>query len=456
MLGSLFGSFTDALGKRFLLTTWLPSLLLAGAILAEVAVAAGTSRVTRWVQSFPGIVQAAGVAAFLVVVTLLAVLISVNVTGLLRFCEGYWGTGWLHRHVGCRRRLHYRQVIETLNGTDPGYEQIYQRFPPFDLRDTALPTRVGNILLSSEIYPQVRYGIDAVLVWPRLYQVVPDSVRDTLAAARASMDQLVSLMACGLMFAGAGTVTALILLPWYAAPLCFAAGLALAILAYQNLVSACVPYAETVKAAFDVYRQGLLTAIGWHPARASPPNATNGPRSVLSGTASARTIPRRWATRRSRQASRRRPPVPARLGWVSPRPPAPEPSRWPICGASSARRQERSRSSREWSARPASASSSRRLSPGATVVVAASRRQAFSTVRAGRCHVAHPGWSPFRSGLATTPQQVTGHVLLSEIPGRAGGASRQLGPFLPPGTVAVGATVSPAGSLGTSIGPATS
>jgi hypothetical protein len=40
----------------------------------------------------------------------------------------------------------------------------------------------------------------------------------------------------------------------------------LAAISYRGLVSACVPYAETVKAAFDVYRQGLLTAIGWHAA----------------------------------------------------------------------------------------------------------------------------------------------------------------------------------------------
>ena len=50
------------------------------------------------------------------------------------------------------------------------------------------------------------------------------------------------------------------------APLCFAAGLVLAAICYRGLVSACIPYAETVKAAFDVHRQGLLTAIGWNAA----------------------------------------------------------------------------------------------------------------------------------------------------------------------------------------------
>ena len=164
MLGSLFGSFTGALGKRFFLTAWLPSLLLAGAVLAELATAPGLSRTVDWVQSLPGLAGAAGVAAFLLAVTVAATLISVNVTSLLRFCEGYWGAGWLHRHVGCRRRAHYRDVVAKLSSTDLGYEQIYQRFPPPDLQDAAMPTRVGNILLGSEIYPYVRYGMDAGLV----------------------------------------------------------------------------------------------------------------------------------------------------------------------------------------------------------------------------------------------------------------------------------------------------
>lgn len=453
MLGSLFGSFTDALGRRFLLTTWLPSLLLAGAILAEVAAAAGTSRVTGWLQSFPGIVQAAGVVALLVVVTLLAVLISVNVTGLLRFCEGYWGAGRLHRHLGCRRRLHYEQVITDLDRTDPGYEQIYQRFPPVDLRDMAMPTRVGNILLSAELYPHVRYGIDAVLIWPRLYQVIPDNVRDLLAAARTSMDQLVSLMACGLMFAGAGTVTALILLPWYAAPLCFAAGLALAILCYQGLVSACVPYAETVKAAFDVHRQDLLTAIGWHPA----PDL--------------RVERYQWA-QIGALWYRISPDDPTALGYQAFVPSAGPPPNWSrpapvaLTAASCAGARPMAHlwryvgvvagavaiitgvlgAARERVIQPSPF-------PGATVVVAASRLQAFSAVRMSQLRVTHQGWSPFLTGLAARPQQVAGHVLLGDVPAGQAVSAGQVGPALPPHTVAVGTTVSSAGSLGASVTP---
>jgi len=452
VLGSLFGSFTDALGKRFFLTTWLPSLLLVGAVLAEVAAAAGLSRVSSWVQSFPGIVQAAGVALVLLVVTLLASLVSVNITSLLRLCEGYWGNGWVHRHVGCRRRAHYQTVVAKLDTTDPGYEQIYQRFPPADLRDRVLPTRVGNILLSAEIYPYVRYGIDAVLVWPRLYQVAPDSFRNVLAAARTSMDQLVSLLACGLAFAAVGTATALVLLPWYAAPLCFAAGMALAIASYRGLVSACIPYAETVRTGFDIYRKDLLTAIGWQMAP-----------SLEAERYQWAQIGDLWF--------RISPADPTALGY-QPFPPHFRPPRAqdrPVPAGSAAACGGAKPMAHLWlrigaaaaavavAAGVVGAARERIIHPSPfpslAVVVAASRLRAFSTIRPSQLHVVHLGWSPFLSGLATTPKQVIGHALLSDVPTGQAVSASQVGPAVPPRTVALGATISPVANPAELVGP---
>lgn len=453
MLGSLFGSFTGALGKRFFLTAWLPSLLLAGAVLAELATAPGLSRTVDWVQSLPGLAQAAGVAAFLLAVTVAATLISVNVTSLLRFCEGYWGAGWLHRHVGCRRRAHYRDVVAKLSSTDPGYEQIYQRFPPPDLQDAAMPTRVGNILLGSEIYPYVRYGMDAVLFWPRLYHVVPDSVRDTVAAARAPMEQMLSLMAAGLAFSGIGTVIALALLPWYVAPLCFAVGAMTAAVSYRGLVSACVPYAETVKAAFDVYRQELLGAIGWHAApgleaeryqwaqvgglwyRINPDDpAALGYRPFAASFA----LPRGW-----------RRPAPAGLTGSSCAGAKPMAHLWRrisaaatafalIVGVVSAARQRVIEPS---------------PFPSITVVVAARHLQAFSPIGPAQLRAVQQGWSPTLLGLAETPKQLIGHVLLSDVPAGQAVPAAEIGPTMPQRTVALAVTLDPAESLAASIRP---
>jgi hypothetical protein len=449
VLGSLFGSFTDALGKRFLLTAWLPSLLLVSAVLAEVAIAAGMSRTTSWVQAFPGLLQAVGVAVFALVVTLVAVLVSVNTTSLLRLCEGYWGHGWIDRHIGCRRRAHYQEVIAELDKTDAGYEQIYQRFPPYDLRNRALPTRVGNILLSSELYGYVRYGIDAVLVWPRLYQAAPDSFRTTLASARTAMDQLISLMACGVAFAVAGTATAVILLPWWAVPLCFVIGLILAIVSYRGLVSACIPYAETVRAGFDLYRGSLLSTIGWHPAQ-----------SLTSERHQWSQIGGLWY--------RISPADPAALGYqpipASYRPPADQGHPAPAAECAQARPMAhlwwRVYAAAAIIAAVASvvgAARERVISPSPfpdlTTVVAVGRLQAFSTIQPAQLRIEHQGWSPFVSGLAIRSQQVTGHALRSEVPAGQPIPVSQIGPVIPPGTVALSAALTPAESLAAQVSP---
>lgn len=453
MPGSLFGSVTGALGKRFFLTTWFPALLLVGALLAEVAVAADVSRVSNWLQSLPVAVQVAGVALILLVVTLVAALISVNITRLLRLCEGYWGTGWVHRHIGCRRRAYYQAVVAELDTTDAGYEQIYQRFPPADLRNQAMPTRVGNILLSSEIYPRARYGIDAVLVWPRLYQVMPNNVRDTVAAARAPMDQLVSLLACGLTFAAAGTATALVLLPWYAAPACFAAGIALAIVSYWGLVSACVPYAETIKASFDVYRQSLLTAIGWQVA---PSLEAEQYQWAQVGDLWFRISPTDPdALGYQRFLANFRPPE----GWK--RPALAEPATTSCSGVK--------QMAHLWLRIGAAAAAAAVIVgvlgaararvihpspfPSVAVVVAASGLQAFSTIRPGQLRVVHQGWSPFLSGHATTMKQVIGHALLNDVPRGQAVPTGQIGPAMPPRTVAVAVPLSRAASLAAPVSP---
>lgn len=47
-----------------------------------------------------------------------------------------------------------------------------QSYPPS--LSEVMPTKVGNILKSSESYAGTRYGMDGVAFWPRLYHVIPN------------------------------------------------------------------------------------------------------------------------------------------------------------------------------------------------------------------------------------------------------------------------------------------
>jgi hypothetical protein len=51
--------------------------------------------------------------------------------------------------------------------------EMHLRFPLS--KDAILSTGFGNILRAAETYPEDRYGIDAVRLWPRLVYVIPES-----------------------------------------------------------------------------------------------------------------------------------------------------------------------------------------------------------------------------------------------------------------------------------------
>jgi hypothetical protein len=50
---------------------------------------------------------------------------------------------------------------------------LEETFPPEG--KTVLPTQYGNTLRAAETYSAVRYGLDAVLIWPRLLHVIPSN-----------------------------------------------------------------------------------------------------------------------------------------------------------------------------------------------------------------------------------------------------------------------------------------
>ena len=75
-----------------------------------------------------------------------------------------------------------------------------------------MPTRIGNILRAAETRPYDHYGLEAVIVWPRLWLVLPDSARQELSTARASLDSSVAAVIWALGFCAFAP------LAWWAAP----------------------------------------------------------------------------------------------------------------------------------------------------------------------------------------------------------------------------------------------
>jgi hypothetical protein len=190
--------------------------------------------------------------------------------GLVRLLEGYW-PAWAGPFTA-RGRRRQRARFDALAAVSaprpepPGPEeliamgaadaQLRRSFPA----DPAalLPTRLGNVLRAAESRAGEPYGLDAVVAWPRLYPLLSDSVRAVVDDQRDGLDLAARFCA---VFAAAAAVSAGLLLTagwWLLVP---AACLALAWLSYRGAVAAAVAYGEGIRAAIDLHRFDLLTAL---------------------------------------------------------------------------------------------------------------------------------------------------------------------------------------------------
>jgi hypothetical protein len=161
------------------------------------------------------------------------------------------------------RRWHQGR-LSGLEPTDPAaYDRMQRDYPPREQPDQVQPTRLGNILRNVELYPSDRYGLDAVVLWPRLYPLLPDRMAGAVVAAKADLEfQLIVATLAG-AFAVAGTAILVATgAPGWASQACLWGGAGLAYLCYRGALGAARRYGTQVKVSFDLYRAALLRQVG--------------------------------------------------------------------------------------------------------------------------------------------------------------------------------------------------
>jgi len=139
----------------------------------------------------------------------------------------------------------------------------------------ASPTRLGNIIKSFEEYPNVKYGLDSVFYWYRLWVVLDKDLREEIDSAQAVVDSTVYISFVSyvsglvmLVYAGLGTAAgqftwlSQIKLPYVPSPsaLCFM-GLGCLIIGYVIYwlsFPAHAQFGELFKSVFDQYRSKLV------------------------------------------------------------------------------------------------------------------------------------------------------------------------------------------------------
>ncbi len=118
-----------------------------------------------------------------------------------------------------------------------------------------MPTKLGNILRSAENRPWDKYGLDAVICWPRLWLLLPEEVKKELSEARASLDSAARTLLWGVLFL-VWTIWA-----WWA----LLVGLIIAIWAYQWALNAAEVYGDLLESTFDLHRFSLYDMLRWPP-----------------------------------------------------------------------------------------------------------------------------------------------------------------------------------------------
>lgn len=203
-----------------------------------------------------------------VLVVASAIVAELFVLRTLQLAEGYWPRWllWLRRRSIDRQRTEVRtarQELEdlrkrykNLNEDDlQRYDELVQQFviqlPKDDAR--LMPTTLGNVLAAAESRPGDKYGLDALVCWPRLWLVIPDAVRGELVEARSVLNA----------WARAGLWSGLFVIwavwAWWALP----AGVLATVLVYRELRSKGSTYGKLFESAFDVHRPALYQSLRW-------------------------------------------------------------------------------------------------------------------------------------------------------------------------------------------------
>lgn len=270
-LDSLIGESLKGVGLRFNLVGLLPLAVLSVfvLVLAWSGAFTGSPDLSEAVQEAVELATADAVLLVIAVLALAVILQPLQLS-LVRCLEGYWGGGWIggflsqvgvSRHRARRRRLEAatrttREVTEAERRRMSNAAWQLRRSYPSEPR--LLPTTLGNVLRAAEDRAGGRYGLDAVVVWPRLYPLLPEGVTSVLADQRNQLD--LTARFCVVFLAGAVlSLVALLGDGWWLTVPC--AALLLAWLAYRSSVAAAAAYGETIQSAFDLHRFDLLEAL---------------------------------------------------------------------------------------------------------------------------------------------------------------------------------------------------
>ena len=256
MFATALSTVTGLFSTRFLRNSFFLAFVFV--IAACVVVESGRGRLDTTLSTLDGwstLGKLLGTIALLGVVWLFAAVLESQTRMITQCFEGYWPNSWV-KTAGENR---YRVELTALRN-ERRMSEVYWRFPLSE--NEVMPTRLGNILRACEVYPDDRYGAPGLLVWPRLYSLLPDAMISLIGDSRSALEFLVVLAALASTFAGGSGIYLLVIGgPIWLYLACLLGGSAIAVLAYSASLATARTYAEYVRTAYDLYRVKVIETM---------------------------------------------------------------------------------------------------------------------------------------------------------------------------------------------------
>ncbi|MEU3457273.1 hypothetical protein ABZ671_27270 [Micromonospora sp. NPDC006766] len=263
----MFGTITGVLDRRFVVNALLPAVAFLGLVVAVPISRYGASVGLAWWNRQSGSAQAVLGAAFVLAALVLAYVLDAAGAFSLTVAQGRWGSRGPGRVLAQRAAAwHHRKAQRAADDPEltPGRRDAMRlRYPPASAADEFQATTLGNVLHVAARYPHTRYGINAAIVWPRLYTVLPDSWAGTLGTIRSTLALHMTFATLLALLGPAAAVYLLLVggqwwlvLAWYWG--CAAAAWA----AYRAALASAQLYATYTAVTFDAHRLQLRTKLG--------------------------------------------------------------------------------------------------------------------------------------------------------------------------------------------------
>ncbi len=269
MTAKVLEGFSGKLAEQWVATLLTPAFVFWAGGLAAYTHRIGWDNLTKWYSQYPEPLQIGILVTSLCLVTASAFVAQRFDTEVLRALEGYWYPGLrrllkpfvkyqIHRRAKLENRwepLNTKLINKTAMANDRAeFVQLDCTLRQFPREDhDIMPFRIGNILRAAERRPGDRYGLDAIVCWPRLWLLLPEPVKKDIQDARTELNNAVRLFLWSTLFLVWTIWT------WWAIPIAVIA----AAFAYCWTLDAAEVYATLIEATFDLHRHLLYQALRW-------------------------------------------------------------------------------------------------------------------------------------------------------------------------------------------------